>query len=142
MHCKVYRYIVMFKVHIFWEGRKNLRNLHLTFDCIYCSQKVKGRFRKILWPSQNILTLNVKFLGHCIWTTNRVEIPTYIEIVKVVASKILCIFQSTPPWLSFIESGSRSQTSFSVCRHTVAYRRATTCEGSQKSLWLDGGHMF
>ena len=27
------------KVHIFWEGHKILRNLHLTFDCIYCSQK-------------------------------------------------------------------------------------------------------
>ena len=27
-----------FKVHIFWEGHKNLRNLHLRFDCVYCSQ--------------------------------------------------------------------------------------------------------
>ena len=27
------------KVHIFWEGHKILRNLHLTFDCMYCSQK-------------------------------------------------------------------------------------------------------
>ena len=25
------------KVHTFWEGHKILRNLHLTFDCIYCS---------------------------------------------------------------------------------------------------------
>ena len=24
---------------IFWEGHKVLRNLHLTFDCVYCSQK-------------------------------------------------------------------------------------------------------
>ena len=24
-----------FKVHIFWEGQKILRNLHLTFDCKY-----------------------------------------------------------------------------------------------------------
>ena len=29
-----------FKVHIFWEGHKILRNLHLTFDCMYCSQKL------------------------------------------------------------------------------------------------------
>ena len=28
-----------FKVHIFWEGHKILRNLPLTFDCMYCSQK-------------------------------------------------------------------------------------------------------
>ena len=27
------------KVDIFWEGHKILRNLHLTFDCMYCSQK-------------------------------------------------------------------------------------------------------
>ena len=27
------------KVHIFWEGHKILRNLPLTFDCMYCSQK-------------------------------------------------------------------------------------------------------
>ena len=27
------------KVHIFWEGHKILRNLPLTFDNIYCSQK-------------------------------------------------------------------------------------------------------
>ena len=27
-----------FKVHIFWEGNKILRNLNLTFDCMYCSQ--------------------------------------------------------------------------------------------------------
>ena len=27
------------KVNIFWEGHKILRNLPLTFDCMYCSQK-------------------------------------------------------------------------------------------------------
>ena len=30
---------LFFKVHIFWEGHKILRNLPLTFDCMYCSQK-------------------------------------------------------------------------------------------------------
>ena len=28
-----------FKVHISWEGHKILQNLHLTFDCMYYSQK-------------------------------------------------------------------------------------------------------
>ena len=28
-----------FKVHIFWEGHKILRNLHLTFDWHYIGQK-------------------------------------------------------------------------------------------------------
>ena len=26
-------------IHIFWEGHKILRNIHLTFDCMCCSQK-------------------------------------------------------------------------------------------------------
>ena len=30
---------ILFKVHIFWESHKILRNLPLTFDCMYCSQK-------------------------------------------------------------------------------------------------------
>ena len=34
------------KVHIFWEGREILRNLHLTFDCKYCSQKLGEEFAK------------------------------------------------------------------------------------------------
>ena len=45
------------KVHIFWEGHKILRNLPLTFDRMYCSQKLGEDFAKILWPSQNIWTL-------------------------------------------------------------------------------------
>ena len=55
----------MCKVHIFWEGHKILRNLHLTFEWHYtCRTKLRWRFRKILWPSQNIWTLI-----HW-WTTN------------------------------------------------------------------------
>ena len=60
-------------VHIFWEGHKVLRNLYLTFVYstyrqkqggdlskfygllrmyeIFIQSKVRGRFRKILWPS-------------------------------------------------------------------------------------------
>ena len=45
------------KVHTFWEGHKFLQNLHLDFHCLYCSSKVRWRFRKILWSSQNIWTL-------------------------------------------------------------------------------------
>ena len=36
-----------------------MRNLPLTFDCSTLS-KVRGRFCKILWPSQNIWTLTNK----------------------------------------------------------------------------------
>ena len=47
------------KVHIFWEGHKILQNLHLTFDWHYLHRtEVRWRFCKILWPSQNIWTLN------------------------------------------------------------------------------------
>ena len=35
-----------FKVHIFWEGHKILRNLPLTFDCNYIGQKQGEDFAK------------------------------------------------------------------------------------------------
>ena len=34
------------KVYIFREGHKFLRNHHLTFDCMYCSQKLGEDFAK------------------------------------------------------------------------------------------------
>ena len=34
------------KVHIFWESREILRNLPLTFDSMYCSQKLGVDFAK------------------------------------------------------------------------------------------------
>ena len=51
------KYLAYFEVHIFWEGHKILRNLHLTFVlCSVTQSKVRWRFRKILWLSQNIWT--------------------------------------------------------------------------------------
>ena len=47
------------KVYTFWEGHTIMRNLHLTFALCSASQKYWWRFRKILWPSQNIWTLTV-----------------------------------------------------------------------------------
>ena len=44
------------KVHIFWEGNKILRNLP-NICPMYCQSNNWWRFRKILWPSQNIWTL-------------------------------------------------------------------------------------
>ena len=35
------------KLHIFWEGHIMLRNLHLTFDCMYCGQKLGEDFAKL-----------------------------------------------------------------------------------------------
>ena len=49
-----------YKVHIFWEGHKILRNLPLTFWLRYIQSKVRGRLLKILWPSQNIWTLTLQ----------------------------------------------------------------------------------
>ena len=45
------------KVHIFWEGHKNFVKSSPNFWLQYIRSKVRGRFRKILWPSQNIWTL-------------------------------------------------------------------------------------
>ena len=48
--------IQTFKVHIFWEGTKFCEIFPLLLTTVHQS-KVRGRFRKILWPSQNIWTL-------------------------------------------------------------------------------------
>ena len=42
------------KVHIFREGHKILRNLFFLVLTTVLQSKVRGRFRKILWRSQNI----------------------------------------------------------------------------------------
>ena len=34
-----------FKVHIFWEGHKILRNLHLTFGCKYVTNLDKSKVK-------------------------------------------------------------------------------------------------
>ena len=44
----------IFRVHIFSEGHKILRNLHYRFDRYYIGQIYGGDFSKNLWPSQNI----------------------------------------------------------------------------------------
>ena len=51
-------YIGMYcKVHIFWEGQ-NFAKSPLCFWLALHRTKVRRRFCKILWPSQNIWTLN------------------------------------------------------------------------------------
>ena len=62
-HCNIW----FSKVHIFWEGHKILRHLPLTFESTYVLYlKVRGRFRKIVWPSQSIWTLSdLKILKMC-----------------------------------------------------------------------------
>ena len=50
--------LVSFKVHIFWEGHKNLDLLSIyTLTILINVQKKRGRWAKFLWPTQNILTL-------------------------------------------------------------------------------------
>ena len=40
------------------KATKILRNLPLTFDCMYCSQKLVEDFANFLWTSQNVWTLS------------------------------------------------------------------------------------
>ena len=55
---EIFTVYLTLKVHIFWEGHKIVWNLQLTFDWHYIHRtKVRWRFLKILWPSQNIWTL-------------------------------------------------------------------------------------
>ena len=49
------------KVQLFWEGHKILRNFTLLLTGT--RTKVRWRFRKILWPSQNIWTLKDSLLS-------------------------------------------------------------------------------
>ena len=59
-HQHLIKYL-LFKVHVFWEGHKILRNLHLSnFWLQYIQSKARWRFRKKFWPSQNIWTLSTK----------------------------------------------------------------------------------
>ena len=79
----LYYVVFVVKVHIFWEGHKIWRNLPLTFDCMYCSQKLVEDFAKFLWLSQNIWTLTTAIIqfwpyvqefqlrGHSITTCTR-----------------------------------------------------------------------
>ena len=60
----------LFKVHIFWEGHKILRNLHRRFDRYYIGQIYGGDFAKICGLLR-IYELYLKFLSYlylkCIW---------------------------------------------------------------------------
>ena len=49
MCSSVYRHLPArsFKVHIFWEGHKFLRNIHRIFDCYYIGQIYGGDFSNI-----------------------------------------------------------------------------------------------
>ena len=45
-HYVMYTNFMNVKVHVFWEGHKILRNLHLTFDHSTYSQKLGEDFAK------------------------------------------------------------------------------------------------
>jgi len=62
------------KVHIFWEGHKNFAKSSTNFWLQYIQSKVSGRFRKILWPSQNIWTLSTYLRGQ---KSSSIEIPPH-----------------------------------------------------------------
>ena len=47
---------------VYSEGHKILRNLHLTFDCMYCSQKKVEDFAKFLTFSEYINFINQRNL--------------------------------------------------------------------------------
>ena len=69
----------MIKVHVFWEGHKILRNLHLIFDWHYIvyRTKVRWRFRQILWPSQRIWTLRKSI-------THLKALRTQISVLRLI----------------------------------------------------------
>ena len=92
------------KVHIFWEGQNFLRNRHLTFDWHYLHRtKVRWRFRKILWPSQNIWTLKVysSYLSNCQFTKMESSWKGHFQILRFKAFYV-CIHLNQKILLAFI----------------------------------------
>ena len=49
------------KVEVFWEGNKVLQNHHFRFEVYHIQSNLGWRFRKNLWPSQNVWIL----MGRC-----------------------------------------------------------------------------
>ena len=83
-----------FKVHIFGEGHKILRNIHLTFD--YIQSKERWRFRKILWPSQNVWTL-------IIWLHKCLDLIMSYLVLKVNICSVTKICSSTFEFFKFMK---------------------------------------
>ena len=52
--------VKIIKVHIFWDGHKILRNLLLTFDCVYCS-KSKGKISQNFVVFSEYMNFKMKF---------------------------------------------------------------------------------
>ena len=46
---------IRFKVHIFWEGHKNIKISQILFDFNWYFQFLFGNFVIFLWPSQNFI---------------------------------------------------------------------------------------
>ena len=117
---------ILGKVHIFWEGHKFFRNLHLTFD--FLQSKVRWRFHKILWPYQKIWTLNIIYLvksgataffkvsvsvviihikrwkRHTIMTVQGVTSIAIIKILMVKSEGISFTAQSKGPFIYYLKS--------------------------------------
>ena len=92
-----------YKVHIFWEGHKILRNLHLTFDY----STYRWRFHKILWPSQNIWTLLLLAHQKPIIRQTFLLGLMYIAIKQIAKlwtrfaiTRERCLRQNQLPWIS------------------------------------------
>ena len=69
-----------------------MRNLPLTFDCMYCGQKLVEDFAKFLWPSQNIWTLKMMMNNVASWNDlplNRDWKSTYLPTWKSTRLKFL-----------------------------------------------------
>ena len=94
----------IFKVHIFWEGRKVLRNLHLTFDWHYLHRtKERWGFRKILWPSQNIWTLT-NYQKLQVLSFNFIYILIYFILFCRWNKKICPLAFNTLPYTCFLSA--------------------------------------
>ena len=100
------KYFLSCKDHTFWEGHKIFAKSSSKFWVQYIQSKVRWRFRKILWPSQNIWTLPWKnmyvfsgctrknnleryLLSECSWLDSTRLVKIYSQYVLHLAGPAL-----------------------------------------------------
>ena len=114
----------LFKVHIFWEGHKNFAKSSTNFWPQYIQSKVSGRFRKILWPSQNIWTL--QYLAFQIILLRRSELVTSMKFWFLCIQHTYLVFCSPCSCLFQIES---------VCQSTALLFRTLNYSSNVVFSW-------
>ena len=85
----------LFKVRIFWGRPQNFAKSSPYFWLQFIQSKVRGRFCKILWPSQNIWTLKEELLQVATSAKQQCQshLPCYSKLESWIHSVLLNLSQ-------------------------------------------------